>query len=203
MPKSKTQQYISRRQAGMSKEEAQKRSYLKQSGAWKAERAYVQTVVDAECARMAREAAESALKAAEEAEEAALKADRDRRKRLQPAPEARGPRCRLCGSDHCHCSDPGPATVFEPVSDYGYIDPIADPRFAATVGDAGLPYDFLIGLAENNPGERVERGIWSPEKGFISEGDQAEADFNAQQDAVRQRNRDMDKCAGAGPMRTR
>src|ERR1700736_5116570 len=58
--KSKTEQYISRRQAGQSKLEARKRSYLSRSSWYRAEEAYVQTVVDAECARMASEAQETA-----------------------------------------------------------------------------------------------------------------------------------------------
>jgi hypothetical protein len=202
--KSKTEQYISRRQAGQSKIEARKRSYLSRSSWYRAEEAYVQTVVDAECARMSSEAQETASRAQAEADLSAQKDDAARRKRLQPVPEPSRPRCRLCGSDHCHCSLE-PVSAFTPVAEYGFVDPTIDidPRFAPTAGDCGLPREVLEAWADSNPGERVENGIWSQEKGFISDGDQAEADFHAQQDAARQRNRDMDKCAGTGPMRTR
>jgi hypothetical protein len=112
MAKSKTQQYISRREAGQSPEEAQKRSYLKRSGAWKAEQKYLEAQKAAAEALEAAQAAEIASQEAQKAERLRQKDEAARSRRVAETPKTkpkgwREVRCRYCQSDYpCSCPDP-------------------------------------------------------------------------------------------------
>lgn len=110
--KSKTQQYVTRRLAGQSPEEAKRRSYLKQSGAWKAEQKYLEAAQRAKEAQIALEAQEKASYEQKLRDKDAATRDlATRQSRISALKESHRPRnwtekrCSVCCSDYgCECA---------------------------------------------------------------------------------------------------
>jgi hypothetical protein len=195
--KSKKEQYVDRRRAGMNAREARRRTYLGEDVARRYEKAYQEVakedrIAAAKDARLAQEAQDAAQRAQDEAQ----RDFEDRKRRQREENERAAQKAADLASGRPLTTAQKLAALPQPVPELTE----ADKDMAAHLGrmqvsHLGLPPEFIEGWKRQTESgmdapdpltlSDLNGATWTAAEGLVTEGDRREAEFRAEQEHQR------------------